>query len=161
MSRSSVVCVLLAAAALAFSGVASALVWTANLDNTLVPDENVFDAGACSPGHIVTHKFTLDNRSLRSITITSVTPSCSCDTEAKVAQSELARLEKTDITVRWQMSEKVGPAETRVVVGYLSGDGPGTVVLTMRGVVSSRGPVAAGLSAQHGVTQSDSIRSPK
>ena len=136
MSRTFAVRVLLATAALLSFGVACGLVWAGSLSDTLVAVQTDFDAGNRQPGTEVNHKFSLVNQSLHPMTITSITPACSCNTEIKATRMELGWLDGTEIAVRWHTPRKAGPAEARIVVAYAGKAGPGTVALSMRCSVS-------------------------
>lgn len=138
MSRPLTVRVALAVCALICGGTAVGLAVVSGLDNTLATAETSFDAGNRQPGAVVTHTYILTNRSLALAHITSVVPSCTCDTEAKAALTEVPWLGGTEVTVHWRTPAKAGAADTQVVITYTGEGGNGKVILTMNCVVVPR-----------------------
>lgn len=138
MSRAVFFRALFATAALGSAGIAAVSVWAATLDYTFVAETDDYDAGTCPAGAVVTHQFRLSNRSLDPVTITALTPACSCDTEIRTRPGEVGRLTDAPVTVAWRTPEKTGPAQTHVIVSYKRGNESHSKVLVMRCSVVER-----------------------
>jgi len=130
--------VVLAVATAIFGSIGLLLIWMATWEGSLVASEDEFDFGTRSPDCALSHEFRLSNHTFRGVTITSITPSCSCDTDAKSARTELGWLDETQLTVNWRSPAKPGAAKTQVMVSYISDGKPGTILVTMQCVVSSQ-----------------------
>ena len=122
------------------------LIVIASSGGSLVATEADCEFGTRSPNCALSHTFYLKNNTFHRVAITSITPSCSCDTDAKSARTELGWLDETQLTVNWRSPVKPGAAKTQVIVGYVADGKPGTVLVTMQWVVSPQQPA--------GITQS-------